>query len=223
MIEALVFDLDGTLYDYESISGRALKKAYGVMKEAINLSYNQFLELRKEVKEIIASQISGGMKHDKYLQFQLMLEELGIFDGRLVLDMGSAYWKEFLNAMKRDKQLVGMFKKFSQRFRIGILTDLYLEIQLKKLKKLGILDFVDAVVTSEEVEREKPSKHMFLDISYKLGVMPYQCIYFGDTRNDILGASFVGMRTVAVGRRIEGAELSIKSIYEAEKAVERFL
>ncbi len=223
MIEAILFDLDGTLYDYDSVNESALKRSWEVMREAVDIPYKQFLRLRDEAKRLISNEIAGGMRHDKYLQFQVMLEELGIFDGRLVLDMGDAYWKETFRLMKRDDRLVKLFRRLSKRFRIGIVTNLYLEVQLKKMKKLGIIDHVDSVVTSEEIEMEKPSRLLFMVAAQKLMLLPNRCVFVGDTVGDMYGAFSVGMRTISVGKKLEYAELHVPDIYAVEHAIERLL
>ena len=223
MIEAILFDLDWTLYDYDSVNESALKRSWEVMREAVDIPYKQFLRLRDEAKRLISNEIAGGMRHDKYLQFQVMLEELGIFDGRLVLDMGDAYWKETFRLMKRDDRLVKLFRRLSKRFRIGIVTNLYLEVQLKKMKKLGIIDHVDSVVTSEEIEMEKPSRLLFMVAAQKLMLLPNRCVFVGDTVGDMYGAFSVGMRTISVGKKLEYAELHVPDIYAVEHAIERLL
>ncbi len=125
MIRAVVFDIDDTLYDYRKANMAGLKSAWKVMSEAVSMSFRDFREMRDELKLVIGHQSSGPVTHNKNIQFQLMLEELGIFDAKLVLDMGNAYRRAFFSAIKRDKNLSSLFRRLSRNYLIGIVTNHY--------------------------------------------------------------------------------------------------
>ena len=60
--------------------------------------------------------------------------------------------------------------------------------QWDKLIRLGIVDFFDCVITSEEVGVDKPRIGVFNDVLQKLDVKAYEAVFVGDSENDILGA-----------------------------------
>ena len=78
--------------------------------------------------------------------------------------------------------------------KIGVLTDYETEYQIIKLEKLGLIKYIDIVVTSEEVGIEKPSVQMFQTILYKLKADVDTTIMIGDNFDkDILGALNLNM------------------------------
>ena len=69
------------------------------------------------------------------------------------------------------------------------------EIQLKKIAHLGISDYIDFVITSEEVGAEKPSKRIFYAALDKLNCDPGEAVMIGDDlKKDISGAEKLGIK-----------------------------
>ena len=66
------------------------------------------------------------------------------------------------------------------------------------LKHLGILDWFDAVVTSEDVILQKPSPDIFLEAARRLGVAADRCRAFEDTDLGMQAIYAAGMDAVDV-------------------------
>jgi beta-phosphoglucomutase-like phosphatase (HAD superfamily) len=73
----------------------------------------------------------------------------------------------------------------------GLNLDLVLELS-------GLPRFFGATVSSEEVERGKPSPDVYLEAVRRLGVGPEQAAAVEDSHNGILAAKAAGMRVVAI-------------------------
>ena len=58
-IKAVLFDLDNTLYDYDSVHRIALKQVYKVLKKHINLSSARFMKLFELSKQEIHRELAG--------------------------------------------------------------------------------------------------------------------------------------------------------------------
>ena len=70
-------------------------------------------------------------------------------------------------------------------------------VQLRKIIKLKINNYVDYLVTFEETGSEKPHSIMFLLGLKKANCLPSEAIMVGDSRNkDIAGAKSSGIKTV---------------------------
>ena len=62
---------------------------------------------------------------------------------------------------------------------------------------MGLSEYVDIMVTSEEAGREKPSEAVFELIIKKSGVLPWELLMIGDSyEKDIKGAENVGMNAM---------------------------
>jgi putative hydrolase of the HAD superfamily len=82
---------------------------------------------------------------------------------------------------------------------LGIVSDGYLDVQKKKLEALGLSDWFDVVVFSDELGREswKPSPAAFQLACERLGVLPSEAVYVGDNpKKDFLGARRAGVASI---------------------------
>ena len=88
-------------------------------------------------------------------------------------------------------------------FRLGLVTDGYLEVQRRKLAALGLAHYFAQVVFSDELGPSawKPSSRPFEVILRRLATDAAQAVYVGDNPlKDFVGARKVGMFTVQVQR-----------------------
>ena len=70
-------------------------------------------------------------------------------------------------------------------------------IQYKKLEKLGVLKYLDFIVTSEEAGEEKPTPRFFELCVKKAGCKPEECVFIGDSlKKDVQGAADAGLAAV---------------------------
>ena len=66
------------------------------------------------------------------------------------------------------------------------------------LEVLGLEEFFDAIVTSEDVKRGKPDPEVFLTAASRIEVAPVDAVVFEDALVGIAAAKAAGMRVVAV-------------------------
>jgi HAD superfamily hydrolase (TIGR01549 family) len=162
--DAILFDTDNTLYDYEIAHFAAYQ---AVSKKVLNLFKikqsdfdKAFIEARSQVK----SRLEGtAASHNRLLYFQRMLELVGLGSQVLVaLDLEQTYWRTFLN----NAILYDDLKKFLEKCRnlsipMALITDLTAQIQFRKIVYFGLDHFFDYIVTSEEAGFDKPSELPF--------------------------------------------------------------
>ena len=72
----------------------------------------------------------------------------------------------------------------------------------EELQRLGIADYFDYVIASSKHGVKKPHAPIFEDTLKALGVAEDEAVFVGDSlREDVVGPSMVGMRTVYVGTK----------------------
>jgi putative hydrolase of the HAD superfamily len=112
--------------------------------------------------------------------------------------MDELYWGTLIEAARPSEgavELMGDLKR--QGIRIGIGTDMTARIQLRKLTELGMLPYVDFLVSSEEVGAEKPDLRFFARCVEKAGCESWECLFIGDNlKKDVLGAQNAGLKAV---------------------------
>lgn len=199
MYKAIVFDLDDTLYEYESLNREAIHMVYDYSCKQLEISESVFESIlnhaKNEVKKVLKDTASS---HNRLLYFQKMLEYLEKCPTDLALNMYEIYWNHILdNMVLRDGALELLTYCRQREIKIGICTDLTVHIQHRKLKRLGIDKLVDAIVTSEEAGKEKPSEIIYQMILSKLKVTPEDALFIGDNlKKDVEGPQHIGMKTL---------------------------
>jgi len=111
------------------------------------------------------------------------------------IKLNNLYWETFYNNMTLFEGVLETFKNLKkQDVKIVILTDFQTEYQLKKLETLNILDYIDYIVTSEEIGIEKPSFRMFDAVINITGFKKEELIMIGDNyEKDFLGGKNYGI------------------------------
>ena len=203
MIKAVLFDLDNTLYDYTTADRIAEEALYeNVVKLIGPMDREEFARQYKIAKTEIKRELRGtASSHNRALYIQRFLEIHNVsFDPEIILKLYDCYWDKLLEVMQPLEGLIPVLRELQEMgVKIGIVTNLTAHIQLRKIKKLQIQEFIDILVTSEETGTEKPHSAMFLVAANKLGVLPTQCMFVGDNiDSDTEGANAVGMKTVCI-------------------------
>jgi putative hydrolase of the HAD superfamily len=81
--------------------------------------------------------------------------------------------------------------------KLGVVTDAHNGNALKRLKKAGLEEFFDAIITMDMSGKAKPSPEPFLLAMKKLGVNASETMLVGDSiRRDIVPAKALGMLAV---------------------------
>lgn len=200
MKKAVLFDLDNTLYDYEKVHKVALKVVHKILNKKIKMSFPKFKRLYNVSKREVQRELAGtASSHNRVLYFQRLVEKThNTVDPDIILTLYNAYWNTLLKNMKPYKGMKDTLKKIKEKgMKIAIVSDLTTHIQLRKIHKLGITQYVDYLITSEEAGSEKPHSIMFLLALNKLDVNPAEAIMVGDnTISDIEGANAVRLDTI---------------------------
>jgi putative hydrolase of the HAD superfamily len=194
--KAIILDIDDTLYDYASLNDLAIGRAVEMAREKYTVTQDEFLAAfswaRNETKKVLKD---TGACHNRMLYFQKTLEKLGIPPADYALELYEAYWGYMLEHMQLSEGVTEFLDYCrNANLKIGICSDLTAHIQHRKLRRLGIAHYMDAIVTSEEAGVEKPDERMFTMILDKLDVSPSEALYIGDSlKKDVNGAEAVGI------------------------------
>lgn len=182
-IHGILLDLDDTLYEYKPCNNAGIKKCISLIAKKYNLNKDKALKLffkaRKEAKKLSGK---TGASHSRLLYFKRLTELVeGKTNSGFALELDRIFWKTYLEKMKLRKnseKFLQTCKK--QGIRIAIVTNLTTEIQLKKMKKLGLDKLVDFVVTSEETDSEKPDTRIIKTALQRIRCSKNKVLFIGD-------------------------------------------
>jgi putative hydrolase of the HAD superfamily len=212
--EAVFVDLDNTLYPYVECNEagkraafeRAHELGYGLDRESFD---DLYMEARSEVKRELAGTASA---HERFLYFKRAIHiHTGSHGARDALALGEAYWNAYIEEMELFDGVVETLATLQDAgVAVAVVSNLTTRIQLEKVDELGIEEYVDLVVTSEETGREKPGSVMFTLPLAQLDLRPSEVVMVGDSVTaDVEGGNAVGLTTVlfnADGDGLEGRE-----------------
>lgn len=214
----LFFDLDHTLWDFDTNSREALYDLYHSLSlaEAGVNNFDLFHKIYLDHNERLWDRYRRGlMKVDelRWKRMSLTLLEFKNGDESLARKMGI----EFLNILPTKKALfpdtveVLTYLK-DKKYSLHLITNGFEKTQHHKLRTSGIDNFFLEVITSEGSNSLKPHPEIFEYALIKTGAEKRESIMIGDTPDvDILGASGAGIDQVYVNHT--GSKETVNATY----------
>lgn len=180
--EAYLFDCDGTLADSMPLHFQAWTRAVtergGVFPKKLLYEW-------------------GGTPT------RLIMEKLNARVG-LSLDVDETvaakekYYVESLPRVKPIRAVVERARMARGTIRMAVVSGGRRAIIEKTLIALGIQDWFDTIICSEDYDRGKPHPDPFLEAARRVGVTPERCLVFEDTLTGYQAAQAAGMLYVEV-------------------------
>lgn len=183
MPEAIIFDLDGTLADTETVWDGIRQ---GLAEEA-GVEWPTG-----------ATRAMMGMSTREWSTY--LAEEVGLpfapdEVAKLTIDKMAQHYREGVTLLPGAVESV---RRMAAHYLVGIasssprvLIDAFVDV-------LGISDLIQVSVSTEEVERGKPAPDGFIKACALLGVEPGAAIAIEDSTNGIVSALAAGMTVIAV-------------------------
>ncbi|MBP1922809.1 putative hydrolase of the HAD superfamily [Halorubrum alkaliphilum] len=198
--EAVLFDLDNTLYPYTPCNEAGKRAALAAFREhGHEMDRSTFDELYATARREAKREVRGtAASHERFIYFKRALRiHADTHDAATALAVGEAYWEGYMAAMDRCDGVASALTTLREAgVAVAVVTNLTTHVQLEKLVRLGIDEHVDRLVTSEEVGREKPSAIPFTTALSALDLRPSEALVVGDNvETDIAGGNAVGAET----------------------------
>lgn len=214
MIKAVIFALDDTLYperDYVES---------GFLEVARYLAHC-FKELNEaEVYCHLMTLFQKGVRDNI---FNLVLDVLNIPQNNgLIHELVRIYQEHTPKITPFPDCLPNLIEFKEQEYSLGIITDGLAKVQKKKITALGLEDYFDSIIYTDDYGREnrKPSQQPYRLSLEELRVSPDQAIYVGDNpTKDFGGAKAIGLYTTLISRPGEEQSRVRKESYHEADAV----
>jgi len=182
-IEAVVFDLDDTLYsekDYVRSGYRAVAKELLQVEDAYNKLWIAFEQGYAAIDKVLCDEgiFTMALKEKCLSVYRNHLPQVELYDGVA----------EMLAILRASGK------------KLGIITDGRPEGQWNKIKALGLENLVDEIIVTDElggVMFRKPCDIAFRIMQKKLGVPFESMVYVGDNlTKDLIAPRQLGMRAI---------------------------
>ncbi len=164
-IQGLIFDCDGTLADTMPLHWRAWQVITN--KHRLHFPQDRFYSM-------------GGVPSRDILKM-LSAEQGLALDHLAVAREKEAQYLPLIAQVEPINQVVGIARQNHGRLPMAVASGGTRPIIEQVLEHLGIRHLFQAVVTSEDVVKQKPAPDIFLEAARQIGVAPECCRAYEDT------------------------------------------
>ncbi len=187
MIQAVFFDLDGTLVDSapELTAG-----VNGLMK---------VVRLRPFSVDEVSRMVGKGVR----VLIERVCDARGIFPTEQTVSLMMREYAKIMSELDMSASFyagalegVGLLK--AKGFRVALVTNKLRSMTEEFLKRNDIAALFDVLVCGDDTPHPKPAADMIALACSKTGVEPEQAVMVGDSANDALAARAAGVRAVLV-------------------------
>lgn len=179
----LVFDCDGTLADTMPLHWRAWSELS--RRHDIHFPETRFYGL-------------GGVPTRDILRMLAHEQQRTDIDPIALAHEKEQLYLRFLPEVGPVTEVVEIAREHRGRIPMAVASGGSRHAIRDVLTHLGILDWFEAVVTNEDVTRQKPAPDIFLEAARRIGVDPRQCRAFEDTDLGMQAIIAAGMEAVDV-------------------------
>jgi 2-phosphoglycolate phosphatase len=189
-VDAVIFDLDGTLIDSIEIYFKIVDivferlKLPPVSREAIleavkDGDFDWECVLPDDVKDRKDEIISDAVEIISEIYPRMFGKDLKLIQGA----------DRVLKTISCDGLRIGLVTSTPQQGMVH---------KMQPLKKAGIDKLFEAIITTDDVKNKKPAAEPLIECARRLQVDTNRSVYVGDTRVDIKAGKAAGMRTIGV-------------------------
>lgn len=201
MIKAVVLDMDGTMFDTETLTLRAWehigkKIGYTITKETITktIGLNE-----QNTKLILAKEFGESFDYEYFKKQYKDYIECYIQDNGIPLKNGLFELLDYL----KDNQ-----------YKIAVATSTNNHRATFYFEHAGISKYLDAVVSGDMIEHGKPAPDIYLKALELINIAPKDALALEDSPYGILSASAAGLKPIMIPDLVEPDEEILKHVYK---------
>lgn len=204
MIKAVIFDMDGTLFDTERVyrdAWRAAGADFGIA-DIERVIRDCTGRNPKDTKAYFDRELAGVIRYEDFYPVRDVYYNATIDAHGVPVKPGVPALLAYLK---------------SRGIKIALGTSTMPERTMFNLRSTGILPYFEpeAIITGDLVTRGKPDPETFMLAAERLGLTPAECMGVEDSFNGVRALSAAGMVAVMVPDTIEPTE-EIRSMLYAE-------
>jgi putative hydrolase of the HAD superfamily len=214
----IFFDLDHTLWDFETNARESLSDLYHVLQlqEKGISDFEGFYERYSFHNHRLWEKYTRGQIKQDELRWKRMW--LALVDHKLADEaLARKMAVDFLQILPTKNNLFPHTREIlhyltDKKYALHLVTNGFEEVQHNKLRHAGLTDFFQVITTSEASNSLKPQKAIFDHALREAGATTTESIMIGDNPEaDIQGGMNAGMDTILVNHT--GIETSIRPTY----------
>jgi len=174
-IKLIIFDLDGVLVEAKNLHFEALNKALG---NEYSISWKEHLSKY------------DGLKTNQKLEMLTQEKGLPIEFHSQIWEDKQKYTLEELRALTPNQTLQSVMSSLSEEgYKLVVCSNSIRKTVLTVLSKLGVMEFMDLVISNEDVKNSKPHPEMYWKAISMMSCLPEETLIIEDSPYGLLAAS----------------------------------
>lgn len=200
--KSIFFDLDHTLWDYETNSRETLQDLYGhyALAERGVASFDAFLREFKRVNSELWHLYDHGKIDSQVIRkerFKQILEAFNAYDETLSAELSHDYLYDCPRRGNLLPHAHETLQYLADKYTLTVVTNGFEEIQQMKLTSGNLTGYFDHIITSQKAGHKKPAREIFDYALGQNGIASHEAIMIGDNLvTDIAGARNASIDTV---------------------------
>ena len=217
MIKHIFFDLDHTLWDFETNSTLTFRK---IFKEcSLELQVDRFMMHYTPINHKYWKLYRENRIDQENLRYSRLKDTFKAIkfdaDDHLIHLLSQRYIDNLSNETALLPYAKEILEYLENKYKLHIITNGFNSIQYKKLRNSKIADFFNTVTTAEEVQLKKPHPKVFYHALDKAQAHKKESLMIGDNLEaDIHGAVQIGMQAIHLSNAENRYKRSIGHLYE---------
>jgi HAD superfamily hydrolase (TIGR01509 family) len=202
----VIFDLDGVMIDSRELH-------YDALNEALRKVGEEFVITREEHLSTY-----DGLKTQQKLEMLSRDKNLPIKDHSRVWEGKQKYTLEALKLLPPDENLIHCMSKLNEDgFKLAVCSNSIRKTVLTVLAKIGIIEFIDLILSNEDVKNAKPHPEMYWKAISMMNCLPEETLIVEDSPYGLLAASRSNSHILRVKNPKEVSYESVKDRVESVK------
>lgn len=193
-VKCIFFDLDHTLWDYETNSRETLHELY-VTHSLAEKGVTDLAKFHQEFKRVNTTlwelydtgRIGSEVIREE--RFKQILSAFNAYEKKLCDTLSVEYLYECPKKGNLMPHAIETLQYLAGRYKLSIITNGFEEIQNTKLTSGNLHQYFDHIVTSQKAGHKKPAREIFDFTLSKNGIVHHEAVMIGDNLlTDIKGA-----------------------------------
>lgn len=198
-MNAVVFDMDGVMFDTERLAVKAwdwVGEQMGIGKVGYMVFVTMGRTTEKSVK-IFKNKFGDKFVNEDFQRYYAEFVEKYYNEHGIPVKMGLFELLEYLK---------------SKKFKIAVASSNSRDVVLQHLKDTNIEKYFDKIICGDMVSKSKPEPDIYLTACKELGENPRDCYAIEDSKTGLQSAHAAGCKVIMV-----------PDLYEAEPEIEKLL
>jgi HAD superfamily hydrolase (TIGR01509 family) len=170
MIKLIIFDLDGVLVEAKQIHFETLNQALS----EVSIDYI--------ISESEHHSIYDGLKTNQKLEMLSRKKGLPTSEHERIWRKKQELTIEAISKLEKDERLIDLMKSLRKKgFQLACCSNSIRRSVLVMLSKIGLIEFMDLILSNEDVKNSKPHPEIYWKAMSSMGVLPDETLIVEDS------------------------------------------